>query len=94
VRNQDAGPTLSSRHNAVRFAQADGVAVGSNSDLARRKPHWIDFDAGACLDPGRSVEEQAVAVLSLTPAVAPGEQTRNGLNGNREIAFWKRGVTL
>lgn len=70
------------------------IKIASNSDLARRKPRWIYFDAGACLEPGCSMEEKADALMNLTLAVAFGAQTRNELNSNREIAFWKRGVTL
>ena len=70
------------------------LKIASNSDLARRKPRWIDFDAGACLAAGSSPDVEAERLLALVRAVASGQRTRNEESGNREIAFWKRGVTL
>jgi altronate hydrolase len=64
--------------------------------LYNRKPNWIDFDAGAVLnggDPGSKIfgDEFFDYVIS----VASGEtRTRNEINGYREIAIFKDGVTL
>lgn len=68
------------------------IKIASNSDLARRKPGWIDFDAGAVLADG--FERAGAALLDRIGAVASGEQTAAERNGEREIAIWKRGVTL
>ncbi|HVJ01768.1 MAG TPA: UxaA family hydrolase, partial [Sphingomonas sp.] len=68
------------------------VKIASNSDLARRKPGWIDFDAGQVLDDG--FESAEAALLDRIVAIASGEETAAERNGEREIAFWKRGVTL
>ena len=68
------------------------VKIASNSDLARRKPGWIDFDAGAVLEDGFAVSE--TALLDRVLAIASGGQTAAERNGEREIAIWKRGVTL
>ncbi|MBO9712219.1 UxaA family hydrolase [Sphingomonas sp.] len=68
------------------------IKIASNSDLAARKPGWIDFDAGQVLDQG--MEETADALLAKVCAVASGEETAAERNGEREIAIWKRGVTL
>jgi altronate hydrolase len=68
------------------------VKIASNTDLARRKPSWIDFDAGQVLDHGFEMAE--AALLDRIVAIASGEQTAAERNGEREIAFWKRGVTL
>lgn len=68
------------------------VKIASNSDLARRKPGWIDFDAGQVLDEG--FESAEAALLDRIVAIASGEETAAERNGEREIAFWKRGVTL
>lgn len=68
------------------------LKIASNRDLARRKPGWIDFDAGRVLDDG--VEACAAALLERICAIASGEETAAERNGEREIAIWKRGVTL
>ncbi|MHA6720297.1 UxaA family hydrolase [Sphingomonas sp. RS6] len=68
------------------------IKIASNSDLAQRKPSWIDFDAGRVLDQG--IETAASALLDTIVAVASGQPTAAERNGEREIAIWKRGVTL
>ncbi|MDR2783502.1 MAG: UxaA family hydrolase [Treponema sp.] len=67
--------------------------IASNSALARKKPAWIDFDAG------RMLSERADAVrdelFQLLLDVSNGTIiTRNELNNYREIAIFKNGVTL
>ena len=69
------------------------LKIASNSDLARRKPGWIDFDAGRVLS-GTGMEEAADRLLELVLATASGAPARNEVNGQREIAIWKDGVTL
>lgn len=68
------------------------VKIASNSELARRKPGWIDFDAGAVLEDGFEAAE--AALLDAIRAVASGRETAAERNDEREIAIWKRGVTL
>jgi altronate hydrolase len=68
------------------------VKIASNHDLAARKPGWIDFDAGQVLE--RGFEETEEALLDRLVAIASGEPTAAERNGEREIAIWKRGVTL
>ncbi len=68
------------------------IKIASNSDLAQRKPGWIDFDAGAVLVDGFPAAEDAL--LARIMAVASGVETAAERNGEREIAIWKRGVTL
>ncbi|MEG3147986.1 altronate dehydratase family protein [Sphingomonas sp. RT2P30] len=68
------------------------IKISSNSDLARRKPGWIDFDAGSVLDQGFDAAEGAL--LERISAIASGAETAAERNGEREIAIWKRGVTL
>ncbi len=68
------------------------IKIASNSDLAQRKPGWIDFDAGAVLVDGFPAAEDAL--LARIMAVASGTETAAERNGEREIAIWKRGVTL
>lgn len=68
------------------------VKVSSNSALAEKKPHWIDFDAGRLLRESRTTvtEEFGEAMLRI----ASGEATASERGGNRVISIWKRGVTL
>jgi altronate hydrolase len=68
------------------------IKVATNSDLAARKPGWIDFDAGLVLDEG--MDKAADALLDTVVAIASGKETAAERNGEREIAIWKRGVTL
>jgi altronate hydrolase len=69
------------------------LKISSNSELATRKPGWIDFDAGVLLQ-GVESELAADRLLDLVLATASGRQARNETNGEREIAIWKQGVTL
>jgi len=68
------------------------VKIASNSELAGRKRGWIDFDAGQVLESG--IEPAADSLALRIAAVASGEETASERNGEREIAIWKRGVTL
>ncbi|MFC3121559.1 UxaA family hydrolase [Agaribacter flavus] len=70
------------------------VKIASNSDLASRKKHWIDFNAGVILDEEKSIDACADELFSYILDVASGRLTRNEENDNREIAIWKSGVTL
>lgn len=72
---------------------APTLKIASNSALAERKPGWIDFDAGVVLA-GEAMEAAADRLMSLVLATASGSLTRAERNGEREIAIWKRGVTL
>ena len=52
----------------------------------------IDFDAGQVLADG--FEDAADALLTLLVDTASGRETRSEVNGERDIAIWKSGVTL
>ncbi len=72
---------------------APTLKIASNSALAARKPGWIDFDAGRLLgaaNPAALADELLARVI----ATASGRPTCNERNGERDIALWKRGVTL
>ena len=69
------------------------VKVSAGSQLARRKPSWIDFDAGALLA-GRSRDDLAAELFDCVLRVASGEQTRSEANDFRQIAILKDGPTL
>lgn len=68
------------------------LKIASNSALAARKPGWIDFDAGTVLDSGH--DSAASALFEMVIATASGALTAAERNEEREIAIWKRGVTL
>lgn len=68
------------------------IKIASNSALAAAKPRWIDFDAGSALTQG--MEASADALLDRIIAIASGELTAAEHNDEREMAIWKRGVTL
>ena len=69
------------------------VKIASNSALAARKPGWIDFDAGRCALT-RVSSRTAEALLDRSSPSPRATQTAAERNGEREIAIWKRGVTL
>jgi altronate hydrolase len=71
------------------------IKVSSNSAIAEKKPHWIDFNAGALLDGSATIEELADRLFAYVLDVASGRvRTNNERHGYREIAIWKEGVTL
>jgi len=74
---------------------APTVKISTNSDLARRKPSWIDFDAGPLAEGTAGFEELTAGLFDLILSVASGAtRTRNEVHGFREISIWKDGVTL
>lgn len=73
---------------------APTVKISSNSNLAGRKPQWIDYDAGGLLRLGQDATSFTYEFFRYLVAVASGQRTRNEISDNREIAIWKNGVTL
>jgi altronate hydrolase len=72
---------------------APTLKIASNSALAARKPRWIDFDAGVVLS-GQTMDQAADSLMDLVVETASGKATKAEINGEREIAIWKQGVTL
>lgn len=70
------------------------VKIASNSNLATRKAHWIDFDAGQMLRVDKTQQECADELFDLLLDIASGKQTKNEVNEFKEISIWKGGVTL
>lgn len=71
------------------------LKIATNSDIAARKPHWIDFDAGRLLDGSATMEALADDLVETIRQTASGaRRARNEENDYREIAIWKDGVTL
>lgn len=69
------------------------VKVSTNTALAEKKPHWIDFDAGQMLT-ASTTDEVVEDFINYICDVCSGKWTKNEFNGFREIAIWKTGVTL
>lgn len=61
------------------------IKIATNSVLAQKKRHWIDFDA-------QSGDTDDMFDLMLK--IANGKLTKSEQNGYREIALFKDGVTL
>ncbi len=71
------------------------IKISSNSAIAEKKPHWIDFDAGRLLDGATTMDELSEELFALVLDVASGRTLANNeKQGVREIAIWKEGVTL
>ena len=69
------------------------MKIATNPALAARKPNWIDFNAGQLIE-GKPMKELTRQFIDKVLAVASGEPARNEVNGYREIAIFKNGVTL
>jgi altronate hydrolase len=83
--------THRARHAAGRAVPT--VKLASNGRLAAHKKRWIDFDASPLAE-GAALEGEAQRLLRLILDVASGEEARNEVNGERQIAILKSGVTL
>ena len=70
------------------------LKISSNSELYKNKANWIDFNAGDVAGGEETIDEAADRLLELVLSVASGEKTRQELNGYRDIAILKDGVTL
>ena len=69
------------------------VKVATNSNLAKRKTNWIDFNAGVIIE-GKTIDETAENFFDSCIDVASGKETKNEQNDYREISIFKDGVTL
>ncbi|MDK1260870.1 altronate dehydratase family protein [Cronobacter sakazakii] len=69
------------------------VKIATNSELAAKKPHWIDFDAGQLLR-GTAMPQLLEMFVDKIVEIASGKQTCNEKNDFRELAIFKSGVTL
>ena len=70
------------------------MKIATNSDLASRKPHWIDFDAGSIATGETTVEGLRDSFADAVLQIASGKPTRNETNQIKEIVIFKTGVTL
>lgn len=70
------------------------MKIATNSDLATRKPHWIDFDAGPIATGETTVSGLRDSFVDAVLDIASGKPTRNETNDIGEIVIFKTGVTL
>lgn len=69
------------------------IKLSTNTSLAQKKKHWIDYNAGMLLD-GKSFDECEQELFSLLIDTANGKKTANENAGCEQIAIFKDGVTL
>ena len=70
------------------------VKVATNSNIAKFKNRWIDFNAGQLLD-GVSMDDLTEQFIDFIVKVINNEvKTKNEINKFEEIAIFKDGVTL
>jgi len=70
------------------------VKIASNSVLARRKRHWIDFDAGRILD-GIDINIMTDEFVKYVLSIASGVQrAKSETLDKSDFAIFKNGVTL
>ncbi len=70
------------------------LKISSNTELFNRKRNWMDYNAGKLLEDDH-VDHVRDHFFQFVMRVASGEVlARNELNGYREIAIFKDGVTL
>lgn len=71
------------------------LKISTNSDLMRRMPDILDFDAGPVVSGERSVAEMADDLLELCVATASGDAVAKAVAlGQHDFIPWKRGVSL
>ena len=69
------------------------LKIATNTPLAEKKKHWIDFNAGRLLE-DRNLEELGAELMEKVLRTASGEPARNEENGFHDLAIFKQGVTL
>lgn len=68
------------------------LKIATNRSLAENKPKWIDYDASRAFEIG--VDGAAEELMEVLLKTAGGQTCKAEKNNSREIAVWKRGVTL
>lgn len=70
------------------------IKISTNSELARKKPKWIDFDAGKLLNSNVTMKDMLNDFVDYIIEVVEGRKTNNEISNFKEIAIFKNGVTL
>lgn len=88
--------------NMILFTTGRGTPLGgpvptlkisTNTELAKKKTSWIDFDAGTLLNT-KEYTEETEKLFNFILDIANGKDTLNEKNGYEEIAIFKDGITL
>lgn len=66
------------------------IKISTNTNLAKNKANWIDFDSGSILEGNDLTDE----LLNFIKDIADGKLTKNEENGYEEISIFKDGVVL
>lgn len=69
------------------------VKISTNSALANRKSHWIDYNAGVLAE-GADMEAETERLFAYVLEVASGRKLASEEAGFRDMAIFKQGVTL
>ncbi|HRF68863.1 MAG TPA: altronate dehydratase family protein [Muribaculum sp.] len=69
------------------------LKISTNTPLSEHKANWIDFNAGEVVN-GESWDSALARLIDKITAVANGAALRHELNGAKDIAIFKSGVTL
>ena len=70
------------------------LKIASNTDLASKKGHWIDFNAGRLIEDGADKNALEEEFFELVLDTANGSSAKNEISHYEEIAIFKDGVTL
>lgn len=69
------------------------MKISTNSNLARHKNNWIDFNCGVMVE-DTSLEDMAQQLFDAVIAVASGKKVKAEEKGFHDMAIFKQGVTL
>ncbi len=69
------------------------MKISTNTPLSKGKKGWIDFNAGTLAE-GETMDSVSERFIDYVVAVASGEEVNSERNNYREIAIFKKGVTL
>ena len=70
------------------------LKIASNTALAEKKPHWIDFNAGQLVESEKTPAAVDEDFYRLVLDTASGRPAKNEEHSYEEIAIFKDGVTL
>ena len=69
------------------------VKIATNKNIATKKSNWMDFDASPLLE-GVTMDKLTESLTDYIIDVASGKETKNEINGYREISIFKDGIVL
>ena len=70
------------------------VKISTNTPLAKKKANWIDFDCGVLLEDGNTIDGLGEELLNFVIDIASGKRVKSEIEGLRDLAIFKQGVTL